>query len=560
MRLKSSYFYTMKENVSDEETVSGNLLTRSGMIKKSSAGIYILLPLGLRVIRKIEAIIKEEMENINCTELLMPSLLPEDVFIKSGRRDNFGKNMFALKDRNEKSYVLGPSHEEMFTIAANMKIKSYKDLPINLYQLQTKYRDEPRPRFGLVRLREFIMKDAYSFDKDLDGLDVSYQNMYKAYCNIFDRLGLNYTVVKADTGLMGGFLSEEFQALTEIGEDLLVVCEHCKYSSNIEIATCVDVAVENNEAHKEKELVHTPNSRTIEEVSKTLNEEAGKFVKTLIYKADNSFLACLVRGDRELNEVKLKKLLNIQSLEMASKEDVRNITGADVGFAGPIDLNITVVIDNEVTHMKNFIVGANKTDYHYKNVNLSDFKYKLAADIRNITEADPCPVCGKNIVFKKGIEVGNIFKYGSKYSESMGLYYADSNSSQIPVSMGAYGIGVERCLAAVVEQSNDEKGIIWPMNIAPFKACIVIANTSNERQVEVAEEIYNKLTAKGIDVLLDDRDERIGVKLNDMDLIGIPIRILVGKNIQNNIVELKYRNQKDFIELQYPNGLDEMNF
>jgi prolyl-tRNA synthetase len=548
----------MKENASNEDTVSGNLLVKSGMIKKSSSGVYILLPLGLKVVKKIENIIREEMENIGCYELLMPSLLPEEVFIKSGRRDNFGKSMFALKDRNEKNYVLGPSHEEMFTIAASAKIKSYKDLPVNLFQLQTKYRDEPRPRFGLIRLREFIMKDAYSFDLDLDGLDVSYKNMYSAYRNIFDRLGLNYTVVKADTGVMGGFMSEEFQALTDIGEDLLVVCGNCEYSSNIEVAECVDKVIENPSEKLEKQLVHTPDAKSIMEVAQALNEEPGKFVKTMIYKGDEKYYACLVKGDRDVNELKLSRLLNVKNLELAEHEAVERITGAAVGFAGPIQLDIPIVMDNEIKYMKNFITGANKTDYHFRNVNLSDFKCQLISDIKNISENDVCPCCGHQIVFKKGIEVGNIFKYGSKYSESLGLYYSDTTGSQIPVSMGAYGIGVERCLAAVVEQNSDEKGIIWPMNIAPYKVCIVIANTSNEKQVQVGEDIYENLKENGIEVVLDDRNDRIGVKLNDMDLIGIPVRILVGNKLQNGTIELKYRNSTEVTELQYPYDINKL--
>lgn len=556
MKLKNSFFYTMRENVSDEDTISGKFLTRSGMIKKSSAGVYILMPLGLRVIIKIQNIIRKEMNNIQCQEVLMPSLLPEDVFIKSGRRDNFGKSMFSLKDRNGKNYVLGPSHEEMFTLAASIKIKSYKDLPANLFQLQTKYRDEPRPRFGLVRLREFIMKDAYSFDKDLEGLHNSYMNMYGAYSRIFDQLGLSYTVVKADTGVMGGFLSEEFQAITDIGEDLLVLCEDCKYSSNIEVASCLHENIENIENELEIQELYTPDSKSISEISKTLNENPDRFVKTMIYTSEKGLFACLVRGDKDVNELKLKNLIDVAQLELAPKEDVERITGAVVGFAGPINLSIPVIVDNEILQMKNFIVGANKTDYHIKNVNLKNFNYQFNGDIRNITQRDSCPICKGKIEFKKGIEVGNIFKYGSKYSESMGLYYSDSKGDQIPVAMGAYGIGVERCLGAVVEQNNDEKGIIWPESIAPYKVCIVVANSSNEKQMEVAEDIYKKLNSRNVDVLLDDRDERLGVKLTDMELIGIPIRILVGNKIKDGIVEMKRRDKSDVVELSYPDGLD----
>ncbi|MFA6330425.1 MAG: proline--tRNA ligase [Clostridia bacterium] len=558
MKVKNSFFSTMKEDSSSEESISGNLLTRSGMIKKSSAGVYILLPLGFKISQKVEKIIREEMEAIGCQEVLMPALIPEEVFIKSGRRDNFGSDMFSLKDRNDKPMVLGPSHEEMFIMVAAMGIKSYKDFPLNLFQMQTKFRDETRPRYGLVRLKEFIMKDAYSFDRDLDGLSVSYDNMYKAYTNIFNRIGLDFTVVKADTGVMGGFLSEEFHAVTDIGEDTLVICDDCHYSTNLDVAECACKLNLSTEIHKAKKLEFTPNSKTIEEVATFFNRKPENFVKTLIYKCDGNFYAFLVRGDKELNEIKVKHLLDVKICELASITDVEKITNASVGFAGPIGLKIPIIADLEIQNMANFIVGANKTDYHFVNVNLSDFKVQQFADIRTVVSTDVCPKCGYKFTFKKGIEVGNIFKYGSKYSDSMGLYFVDEDGKQKPFSMGAYGIGIERCIASFIEQHHDDKGIIWKRSLAPYEVCIVTANEANETQSTLGENLYNSLMSKGVDVLYDNRNERIGVKLNDMDLIGIPVRILVGKRAGENIVEVKYRKSPTVIEYNLNNGLEEL--
>ena len=401
MRLSENFFYTFREDVKDEETVSGNLLVKSGMVKKIGNGIYMYMPLGLKVLKNIENIIREEMNKAGANELLMPNLLPEDVYISSGRRDNFGDSMFSLKDRYNRSLVLGPTHEEFFVEAAKMKVKSYKDLPFNLYQIGNKYRDEPRPRFGLIRVREFFMKDAYSFDTDLDGLDKSYRKMFEAYKKIFDRIGIDYRIVTADTGVMGGLLSEEFQAVTDIGEDILVLCD-CGYASNIEVSECV-INKEKAEKPKVRELVHTPNAKTIEEVSNLLEEDKDKFVKTLIYKIDDTLYACLVSGDREINETKLLKLIGGTKIELASFEEVEKVTNAKVGFAGPIDLDIKIVIDNDILYKYNYIVGANKTDYHYKNVNTSDFKYDYIGDIKNVKEFDACPKCGKKLYFKNGI-------------------------------------------------------------------------------------------------------------------------------------------------------------
>lgn len=544
MKLKNSFFNTLREDSKNEDSISGNLLVRSGMIKKSSAGVYMLLPFGLRVFNNVSNIVREEMNKINSEELLMPVLIPEEVFEMSGRKEGFNKSMFSLVDRFDRKYALGPTHEEMFVLGAMSKVKSYKDLPFSLYQLQTKFRDEARARYGLIRVREFLMKDAYTFDKDLDGLNKSYELMYNAYRNIFDRIGIKYTVVKADTGIMGGLLSEEFQAITDIGEDTLVLCDSCDYASNIEVAECIEESIENNELELDKELVNTGKCRTVEELTDFFNEKSNKFLKTLIYKIDDRFVAVLVNGEDEVNEVKLQKLYNAITVELAAAEDVERITNAEVGFAGPIGLNIETIADNKLKTMKNFIVGANKTDYHYKNVNINDFEYKCV-DVINIKEGDKCPKCGKKTVFKKGIEVGNVFKLGIKYSEALGLNYLDENNNLKPVVMGSYGIGIGRCVSSIIEQSHDDKGIIWPVNIAPYKVCIVIANSKDDTQSQIAESIYKSLTELNISTILDDRDERLGVKLNDMDLIGIPLRILVGNKVSENVVEFKLRNQNN---------------
>lgn len=558
MKLKNSYFYTLRENPKDEESVSGNLLTRAGMIKKTSSGIYMYLPLGYKVIKNIEKIIREEMENVSCGELLMPALISEDIYEKSGRKDAFGKDMFCLNDRFNKPYILGPTHEELFTQAAASKVRSYKDLPFRIYQIQDKFRDEARSRYGLIRVREFLMKDAYSFDIDEKGLDNSYNEMYNAYKKIFTRLGINYKIVKSDTGSMGGLLSEEFQAITDIGEDKLVICDSCGYASNSDVAVCSTITNKSDEELKPRELIMTPNVGTIDEVSEYLKEPKDKFVKTLIYKSDDKCYAVLVKGDMEVNEFKLKRLLNVNEISLAEPALVEEITGALVGFIGPIGLDIPIIIDNEILNMTNFVVGANKTDYHYKNVNLSDFDYLLVGDIRNITRADLCPNCGNKLSFTNGIEIGNTFKLGTKYSESMNLTYLDKENASKYVWMGCYGIGVGRCMAAAIEQHNDDKGIIWPIEIAPFKVSVVVVNTLDEAQMDAANYLYNELKKNGISTIMDDREERIGVKFNDMDLIGIPIRITVGNKINDQIVEIKERSKADFEEVSLYDALSKI--
>lgn len=538
MKLNNSYFFTLREDVKDEDSASSNMLVRAGMIKKSSSGVYMMLPLGLKVMQKIEAIIREEMENAGAQELLMPALIPEDVYISSGRREGFGNSMFSLQDRKGQNYVLGPTHEELFAIAAKAKIQSYKDMPFSLYQIQTKFRDEPRPRYGLIRVREFIMKDAYTFDIDEAGLDIAYSKQFEAYKNVMDRLGLEYKIVKADTGVMGGLLSEEFQAITPLGEDILVLCDSCDYASNIEVAKTT--YEESTESEKEKELVETINTPSIAEVAKLLDIPETKCVKALLMNVDNELVIFFVRGDRELNESKALKLLNAKEISFADNALLATSNAVE-GYTGPIDLNCKVVIDNEILTMKNFCAGANKENYHYKNVNIKDIKYDVVGDIANVVEGDKCPICGGKLSFKHGIEVGNTFKLGTKYAEALDLKYLDKNNTLQPVWMGSYGIGPARAMAALVEQNIDENGINWPLQVAPYPIAIVIISMKDENQVKVAEDLYTKLISEGIDVLLDDRDERPGVKFKDMELIGIPYRITVGKGIADNKVEFKSR-------------------
>lgn len=547
MKLKNNYFYTIREDIKDEEAISGKLLVKSGMIKKSSAGVYMYLPIGYKVLKNIESIIREELNKEGLLELSMPTLIPREIYAQTGRTDSFGSSVFSLKDRFNRDYILGPTHEELFTIASLSCIKSYKDMPYSLYQFQTKFRDEPRPRYGLIRVREFVMKDAYSFDKDLDGLDKSYEKIFNAYKRIFDRIGINYKIVRADTGVMGGLLSEEFQALTEIGEDTLVLCDKCDFASNIEVTKHI-VNGNSNKEEKNIELIETKSKETVEDVCNFLNIDIRDSVKALLMNVDGSLVIFFVRGDRELNEVKALKALNAKEISFANDELIA-ISNAVPGYTGPVGLNAKVVIDEEVLKMKNFCCGANKEGYHYINVNVKDINYDIVADIVNVKEGDICPNCGGKLYFKKGIEIGNTFKLGTKYSEALGLNYSDEFNKLKPVVMGSYGIGLGRCMAAVVEQHNDDKGIIWPDAIAPFKTSIVIVNTKDEIQNTVANDLYDELMKNNIDTILDDRNERLGVKLNDMDLIGVPYRIVVGKRASEGIVELKRRDSDEILEI-----------
>ena len=558
MKLKSSYFYTLREDARDEDSISGNLLVKAGFIKKTSAGVYIMLPLGLRVQNNIESIIRRHMNEAGAQEVKMPALIAAEYYEESGRMKGFGPSIFKLKDRNDKDMVLGPTHEELFAYAAKSMIKSYKNMPFNLYQFQTKFRDEPRARFGLVRVKEFVMKDAYSFDADEAGLDVSYKKMFDAYKKSFDEMGINYRIVKADTGVMGGLLSEEFQAIAPLGEDTVIYCDDCSYSSNLEVAKTVRA-----EKHEKKEplpltKVETPHCESIEDVAKYLKIDMKDTVKALLMSVDGQFTVFFVNGERELNESKVLKLLNASELNFADDELIAT-SNAVPGYCGPIDLNCRVVIDEEVLEMSNFCCGANEKGYHYINCNVSDIRYDVVGDIVNAKPGDLCPVCGKPLKFTKGIEVGNTFKLGTKYSKAMGLQYADVDNKLQDVWMGSYGIGLGRTMAAIVEQSHDEKGIIWPENIAPFKYIILIMSSKDETQNKVANDLYDKMMAAGIDVMLDDRDERPGVKFNDAELIGIPYRITVGKKANEGIVEFKGRTDEKAQEISIEELLNKVN-
>lgn len=554
MRLSKDFFYTIKENITDEDSVSGKLLVKSGMIKKISNGIYAKMPMGEKTIKNIERIVRKNMNEAGANELRMPALLPMDVFEKTGRKNTFGESMFKLHDRYNREYALGPTHEELFTIASMSKVKSYRDLHFTTYQMGPKYRDEVRPRLGLIRTREFTMKDAYSFDKDYEGLDTSYKKMFDAYHKIFSELGIDYTVVKADTGAMGGLLSEEFHAVTSIGEDTLVLCDSCDYSSNLEVSQ--NIAQESEVVEeKDLELVATPNSHTIEEVCDYLKLDVKNTVKAMLMNIDDELVVLFIRGDRELNENKVLKLLGASEMNFANDELIAT-SNAVPGYTGPIGLNAKIVIDNEVLKMQNFCCGGNKEGYHYINANVKDIKYDIVGDIVNVKEGDICPKCGGKLVFKKGIEIGNTFKLGTKYSESLGLNYLGDDNKSYPVVMGCYGIGIERLLSAIVEQNNDEKGIIWPMNVAPYKVAIVVINPKEEQQLNCGEALYKTLNDMGIDTLIDDRNERPGVKFNDIDLLGIPVRITIGKKINDGIVEIKQRNQNEAIDCKEENVIE----
>lgn len=546
MKMSKMLISTLKEVPSDAEITSHQLMMRAGMIKKMASGVYNQLPMGLRVFNKIQNIIREEMNAKGAQEILCSGLIPSELWKESGRWDVMGPEMFRLNDRNERSYCMGPTHEEVFTDIIRQEVTSYKQLPLNLYQIQVKYRDERRPRFGVMRTKTFTMKDAYSFDVDQEGLDKSYQDMFDAYTNIFRRCELENSPVQADSGTMGGSASAEFMVKSEVGEDEIVFCSGCDYAANIEKAVSVNHEACNEEMKELKE-VHTPGVTTIDELAKFFNIESGKFGKTLIYYADGKSVAVVVRGDREVNETKVANAIGgAVEFELASETTIKEVTGAEVGFAGPIGIKTDyLLIDQEVADQKNIIIGANKTEYHVENANYGRDFEGTVGDFRNVEEGDKCTKCGSALEVARGVEVGHIFKLGTKYSESMGATYLDKNGKTQPIVMGCYGIGVERTAAAVIEQHHDENGIIWPLSIAPYHVVVVPVNMKKEEQVKVAEKIYNELKDMGVEVLLDDRDERVGFKFKDSELIGIPMRITVGKDITDGKVEFKLRSESD---------------
>ncbi|HOO48952.1 MAG: proline--tRNA ligase [Saccharofermentanaceae bacterium] len=551
MRVSKMFMATQREVPADAEIPSHQLMLRAGMMKKVASGIYSFMPIGLRSYKKVENIIREEMDKAGAQELIMPAILPSEVYQASGRWDKFGPEMFRLLDRGGRQFCLGPTHEEPFTETVRDSIRSYKQLPVTLYQIQHKYRDEKRPRFGIMRCREFVMKDAYSFDADEAGLDISYQTMYKAYCSIFDRLGLDYIVVDADSGAMGGSGSQEFMVKNSVGEDGICYCDSCGYAANEEKATC-QVLPSSREEAKDMTKVHTPNVKTIEELMAFMNSAPSSFAKTILYNIDGKIVGVMVRGDREINETKLANLYDATEMTLASFEDVERVTGAKVGFAGPCNLKekIEIVIDNEVSSMNNFIVGACETDYHLMNVNIGrDFTPTHIEDVRTAVEGDACPKCGKPLSICRGVEVGHIFKLGTKYSKALNCNYLDRDGKENPMIMGCYGIGVGRTLAAVIEQNCDENGIKWPVAVAPYKAIVVPMKTNDDTIMGLANEIYETLLNDGVEVIIDDRNERPGVKFKDADLIGIPVRINVGRRAGEGIVEVNYRQSGEMVEL-----------
>ena len=552
MRVSRLFMATQREIPADAEIPSHQLMLRAGLIRKVASGIYSFMPLGYRTYRKVEAVIREEMDKAGAQELIMPALLPAEVYQESGRWEKFGPEMFRLSDRGGRSFCLGPTHEEPFTEAVRDTISSYKQLPVTLYQIQHKYRDEKRPRFGIMRGREFVMKDAYSFDTDEEGLAKSYDTMYAAYRAIFDRLGLDYTVVDADSGAMGGSGSQEFMVKSEVGEDGICYCDECGYAANEEKAGCVTPAQDTAEM-LDIEKIHTPDVKTIDDLVGYMNCGADKFVKTILYNIDGKIVAAMCRGDRDINETKLANLYDATEMELAAFVDVERVTGAKVGFAGPVGLKekIDIVVDSEVSVMRNFVVGADETDYHLKNVNIGrDFEATTIADIRNAVEGDVCPKCGKGkMKMARGVEVGHIFKLGTKYSKALNCVYLDKDGKSNLVVMGCYGIGVGRTLAAIIEQHHDDNGIIWPAEVAPYKAIVVPTKVNDEANMALAEKIYSDLAAAGVEVLIDDRNERPGVKFKDADLIGIPLRITVGRRAGEGIVEVKRRDSDEAVEM-----------
>ncbi len=537
MRYSGMFIPTLKEVPAEAEVVSHKLMLRAGMIRKLASGLYTYLPLGLRSIRKVEQIVREEMNAAGAQELLMPIVQPAELWQESGRWDHYGKELLRFKDRHQRDYCLGPTHEEVITDIVRREVRSYRNLPLNLYQIQTKFRDEIRPRFGLMRGREFIMKDAYSFDADEESLDRQYRAMYQAYCNIFERCGLEYRPVEADTGSIGGHASHEFMVIADTGEDQIACCTACDYAANVELAPVRHDKTEKTpgECGEKLERVSTPGVHTVEEVAAFLKTKPEDIVKTLILMADDEPVVAFIRGDRELNEVKLQRVLGAETMEMADDNTVRKITGAPAGFAGPVGLSPKVrkVADHSVAGLSCFTSGANEEDAHVINVSWGrDAELPDLYDLSVITESDPCPACGGKIELKRGIEVGHIFKLGTKYSEALGATFLDSNGREQPIIMGCYGIGIGRTVAAAIEQNHDEKGIIFPQPVAPFDVIISLLDERDQELCATAEEMADQLERDGLEVLLDDRKERPGVKFKDSELIGIPIRITIGKKFK----------------------------
>ncbi len=546
MRVTRMLIPTLREVPAEADAISHQLLLRAGMVRRVAAGVYSLLPLGNRVVKKIEKIVREEMERAGGTELLLPIIQPAEIWHESGRWNVYGPELFRLQDRHGRDFCLGPTHEELITTLFRQEIKSYRQLPLLLYQIQNKYRDERRPRFGLLRGREFIMKDLYSFDRDEEGLDISYRKMYEAYTRVFSRCGLVFRVVEADTGAIGGTNSHEFMVLADTGEEELVFCSLCDYAANTEKAPCRPQG-EQEEEERPLQLVATPAARTVDDLASYLGVDARKILKSLFFDADGEPVVVLVRGDRSVNETKVKNFLMANSLEIADEAELLNRYGVPMGFAGPVGLRekmpVKILGDEEVRALSNAVAGANRVDYHYLNVNPGrDFYVDAYGDFRTAEEGDPCPLCGAPLQVCKGIEVGHIFKLGTKYSEALKATIIDEKGNEVPVVMGCYGIGITRTMAAAVEQKHDQDGIIWPVAIAPYEVVLMAVNQGDTLHAGYAEELYREFLRAGIDVIYDDRLERPGVKFKDADLIGYPARVVIGKKmVSEGLVEIKWR-------------------
>ncbi|WP_203362339.1 proline--tRNA ligase [Bacillus sp. REN10] len=552
MKQSQTLIPTLRETPADAEVKNHQLLLKAGFIRQNASGVYSYLPLGKKVLRKVEDIVREEMDAAGAVELLMPALQQAELWQESGRWYTYGPELMRLKDRHDREFALGATHEEVITSLVRDEIKSYKRLPLTLYQIQTKFRDEKRPRFGLLRGREFVMKDAYSFHTSQESLDEVYDRLFTAYSNVFRRCGLNFRAVIADSGAMGGKDTHEFMVLSDIGEDTIAYSDQSDYAANIEMAPVVTAYEKSDEPEKEKEKVATPNAKTIEEVSALLNVAPEKCIKSLLFKVDEEYVLVLARGDHEVNDIKLKNLLQADQVELALPEMVSDVLGCSIGSLGPVGVkgDVKVIADHAVQAITNMVCGANEEGFHYVNVNAErDFTVDQYADLRFIQEGDVSPDGQGTIKFAKGIEVGHVFKLGTRYSEAMNATYLDDNGRTQPMIMGCYGIGVSRTLAAVAEQFNDEKGFIWPKALTPYDVHLVPINMKDDHQRELAEELYDLLREKRFDVLLDDRAERPGVKFADSDLIGLPVRITVGKKASEGIVEVKVRSTGETIEV-----------
>lgn len=553
MRMSRLYMPTLREVPAEAEVPSHQLLLRAGMIRKSASGIYSFLPLGQRVALHIERIVREEMDRAGAQEIRMSALQPREIWEQSGRWQTFGPEMFTLQDRSARDFCLGPTAEEYFTALVRGEVRSYKQLPLNLYQIQWKYRDEKRPRFGINRAREFLMKDAYSFDRDEEGMRLSYENMWSAYERIFDRIGLDYRIVQGDSGAMGGRVSHEFIALSDIGEGVITFCEECDYAATEEKAQGVRNAEKDRNIDIPREKVHTPGRKTIEDLEEYLQHPASQMMKALAYKIGDERIFVFIPGDRTLNEAKLVSYLQAPEhmLEAMEEKDIL-ACGSIPGYMGPIGLDehVRCIVDKELTEGA-WVCGANEEDMHWLHVVYGrDFQAEVAEDLQMVQEGDLCPLCGKPLHFARGIEVGNIFQLGTKYSEALEAYFLDESGKQAPFVMGSYGVGITRAISAVIEQNHDEKGICWPLSVAPYSVMITIMNIRDEQQMCLADKIESVLQEAGITVLVDDRKERPGVKFNDRDLIGIPLRITVGKRAPEEIVEFSLRQEDDVEELE----------